>query len=95
MKDLTDKIAKDGSLDLSGDESLKNLDGLANCTKLTYLKLLDCSSLLNVDGLADCTSLTDLNLSDCGLVQPRSPTDRMQKRTTVAAYQGHIRKAMK
>ena len=50
------------SIDLSGCKSLKNVDGLAKCTKLTKLDLSNCESLQNVDGLVNCTNLIELDL---------------------------------
>ena len=70
MKNLTDKITKDGSLDLSWEESLENVDGLANCTSITSLSL-HCTALENVDGLAKLTSLTYLNLADCKKIKTK------------------------
>jgi len=55
------------SIDLSGCKSLKNVDGLAKCTKLTKLDLSNCESLENVDGLESCTNLTELDLSKSGI----------------------------
>ena len=57
------------SIDLSGCDSLQNVDGLVNCTNLTDLNLSYCDSLQNVDGLTKCTKLTNLILSDCYSLQ--------------------------
>ena len=52
-------------LSLSGFESLQNVDGLSNLTKLTKLDLSRCESLQNVDGLSNLTNLTELDLRRC------------------------------
>ena len=52
----------DTDLHLTACLSLKNLDGLANCTNLTQLALSGYGFLQNVDVLAKLTNLTDLDM---------------------------------
>ena len=61
-KEILDNVT---NLNLGWDESLINVDGLANLTKLTKLRLAGCTSLTNTDGLANLTNLTDLSLNCC------------------------------
>ena len=62
-------------IDLSGCESLKNVDGLQNVdepqrlTNLTELDLSWCTSLQNIDGLEGCTNLASLYLNRCESLQ--------------------------
>jgi len=54
------------SLNLEGNTSLVNLDGLQACApKLTELKLNDCTNLSNIDILISAASLKSLNLNGC------------------------------
>ena len=59
-KEILDNVT---NLDLSSDESINNVDGLANLTNIDKLDLSGCKSLTNVDGLANLTNLIELNLS--------------------------------
>ena len=62
-------------IDLSGCESLKNVDGFQNVdepqrlTNLTELDLSWCTSLQNIDGLEGCTNLASLYLNRCESLQ--------------------------
>ena len=61
-KEILDNVT---NLDLSSDESINNVDGLANLTNIDKLDLSGCKSLTNVDGLANLTNLIELNLCSC------------------------------
>ncbi|MBU3617260.1 hypothetical protein [Polynucleobacter sp. JS-Polo-80-F4] len=54
------------SLDLQGNNSLENLDGLSACApNLTELNLTRCTNLSNIDVLSSAVSLKSLDLNGC------------------------------
>ena len=61
-KEILDNVT---NLDLSSENSITNVEGLANLTNLTRLYLSDCTSLTNLNGLANLTNLTCLDLYYC------------------------------
>ena len=74
------------SLNLSGCNSLQNVDGLANCTKLTSLNLSGCNSLQNVDGLANLTNLTSLDLEFCASLRNVDGLAKLSNLTELRLY---------
>ncbi|SVC02425.1 uncharacterized protein METZ01_LOCUS255279, partial [marine metagenome] len=71
------------SLDLSNFNTLQNVDGLANLTKLTSLNLGGCDALQNVDGLTNLTNLTSLNLGGCYALQNVDGLTNLTKLTSL------------
>ena len=57
------------SLNLSGSEDLKNLDGLPESKKLRSVDLSGCGAIENVDGLSVTSGITKVDFSDCRSLQ--------------------------
>ena len=57
------------SLNLSGSEDLKNLDGLPESKKLRSVDLSGCGAIENVDGLSKCASISKIELNNCSSLE--------------------------
>jgi internalin A len=63
---LADEQWEDEDMEIVGDSSIKNIDGLNNCTKLTSLEISRSDFLFDLSNLSNLSNLTNLNLYECG-----------------------------
>ncbi len=71
-------------LDLSGCESLRNVDSLKRITTLTGLNLSGCLKVQNLDPLRELTALTRLNITQCNKIESLDALRKLEALTRLS-----------